>query len=142
MEKIIWTKEWCLDNGEMDKQHKLLIDTLNRIVDHDININELILTLIEYASNHFVDEEVLMLKNSYPEKDYLYHKGEHRTFTRALLEVSFGLAKVENSEIFDKVIERLQSFCFTWFDFHFLNLDKDVMMFLQKGGGVENIECS
>lgn len=142
MEKIIWTKEWCLDNGEIDKQHKLLIDTLNRIVDNDIDINELILTLIEYVSNHFVDEEILMLKNDYGEKDYLYHRSEHRAFTRALLEVSFGLVRVENSDEFDKVIERLQKLCFTWFDFHFLNVDRAFMTFMNKGGGLENIECS
>ena len=72
MDKIIWSNEWCLDGGEIDSQHKDLITILNRIIDREINIYDLIMALIEYSSNHFVDEEVLMLKHNYPEIDYLF----------------------------------------------------------------------
>ncbi len=141
MERITWIKEWCLDGGEIDRQHKNLISILNRIIDREINIHELIIALIEYSSDHFVDEEVLMLKNNYPEDRYLDHKQEHRFFTKALLEISFGLLWVTDTEEFENVIKKVEHFCFTWFNTHFMNTDKALVQFLKEGGVLENIEC-
>lgn len=142
MERIIWTKDWCLDGGEIDNQHKNLISILNRIIDREININELIQSLIEYSSNHFVDEEVLMLQNNYPIDNYLLHKQELRFFTKALLEISFGLLEVANSEEFEEVIKKVEHFCFTWFNTHFMNVDRELVNFLKLGGGTRDIECN
>lgn len=142
MDKIIWTKEWCLDGGDIDRQHKNLIDVLNRIIDRDININELLLELIEYASEHFVDEEVLMIKNDYPEDEYITHKNEHRFFTKALLEISFGLFSKVNPDELEEVIQKIEHFCFSWFNIHFLTIDKQLVEFLKSGGDNENIVCN
>lgn len=110
MENITWTKEWCLDGGEIDDQHKGLINILNRVINREINIYELLVLLIEYSSNHFVDEEVLMLKNDYPEDKYLSHKKEHRLFTKALLEISFGLTNTNSTVDSGNIIKKSREF--------------------------------
>lgn len=53
MKKIEWKKDWYLDGGEIDSQHKILIDILNKIIDRNIDVYELVISLIEYSSNHF-----------------------------------------------------------------------------------------
>jgi len=135
MEKIEWTSSWCLDGNGIDEQHKRLIGVLNRIIDRDINISELLLELIDYASEHFMDEEVLMLKNNYPIDKYIFHKNEHRVFTKALLEVSFGLFNKKDTDEYEQMIQKTEHFCFTWFNLHFLNVDKELVEFLKSGGG-------
>jgi hemerythrin-like metal-binding protein len=142
MDKITWDKSWCLDNGVIDKQHKYLITILNRIIGREIDIYVLIVSLIEYSSNHFVDEEVLMIKNNYPEDKYLLHKKEHRLFTKALLEISFGLLTIIDSKKLEIIIGRVENFCFVWFNKHFLNTDKEFVIFLNKGGALADIVCN
>lgn len=142
IDKIIWSSEWCLDNGIIDEQHKQIVEMLNRISENKININELIRLLIEYSSNHFIDEEVLMIKNNYPEEKYKEHRYEHRAFTKTLLEVSFGLLNTIDKNEFNVIIEKIHHFCFTWFNTHFMNIDRAFVLFLKEGGGVENIGCS
>jgi hemerythrin-like metal-binding protein len=139
MKKIEWKKDWYLDGGEIDSQHKILIDILNKIIDRNIDVYELVISLIEYSSNHFVDEEVLMLKNNYPEDKYLLHKQEHRLFTKALLEISFGLVDIVKDINAKSIIKKIKRFCFTWFNSHFLSTDKELFIFIDKGGVTENI---
>lgn len=136
MKKIKWDENWNVYDKEIDAQHKNLIDILNKIIERDINVYELLISLIEYSSNHFIDEEILMLKNNYPEDKYLLHKQEHRLFTRALLEISFGFADVTKDIKSKYIIKKIKHFCFTWFNVHFLNTDKVLFIFLNKGGEI------
>jgi hemerythrin len=42
----------------------------------------------------------------------------------------------------NNITDKIEHFCFTWFNFHFLNTDKEFVNFLkEKGGNGNNILC-
>jgi len=129
---ITWKLEWNTGDEVVDEQHQILISLLNKIIERSMGTQTLLVSFIEYASSHFVDEEILMIKNNYPEELFLEHRREHRTFTRALLETSFGVLAARTLEEHHKIIDKLEEFCFIWFKMHFLNTDKKMVDFIKK----------
>lgn len=96
-------------------------------------INELLLSLMTYSSDHFENEETLMLVIKYPKDKYLLHKKEHRYFTKLLLEISFSVPITLINDLIktEEIIKKLTKFCFTWLNLHFLTTDKCLMDFLK-----------
>lgn len=138
MEKIIWSDNWNLDIDGVDAQHKKLVNILNKISERQINTQNLIEELIEYAGTHFADEENLMFYSSYPKELYYLHKVEHRKFTQTLLEISFSITEANgDEELSDKLITKFENFCFKWFNIHFLGTDKKFADFLKGGANVD-----
>jgi hemerythrin len=132
---IEWKKEWEIGIKDIDYQHIRLIDLLNKIQSNNIGNIELVKNLVNYVSNHFNDEEKLMVAIEYPYNDYVSHRDEHRKFTRIMLDISFEIIdkKVDNDKI-DNIISKLKVFCFKWLDFHFLITDKKIADFIQEIG--------
>lgn len=75
MEPIWWTEEFSVGVVEMDRQHKKLIAMINRLIHEpeaktdSETISELLSGMINYAREHFRDEEALMSEHGYPFKD-------------------------------------------------------------------------
>lgn len=133
MNRFEWNDKWSLDLDIVDKQHKNLIEILNKMNNDSISYSETLDSFIDYAGRHFSDEEELMRIYNY--QGYLEHKVEHRKFTLALLEVSFKLIKIKkNEDAVNKIMDRFKEFCFAWFNIHFLERDKEFVDFI-KGGG-------
>ena len=132
MDVIVWKLEWNTGSEDVDEQHRVLISLLNKIIERSMDTQTLLVSFIEYTSSHFVDEEILMIKNNYPEELFLEHRHEHRTFTRSLLETSFGVLSARTMEEHHKIIDKLEEFCFTWFKIHFLNTDKKMADFVKR----------
>jgi len=82
MAVIIWNKLFEFDVPEMDKQHRTLVEIMNRLVDSmesadgKIKILALMEVASQYVVNHFTDEEKLMTDIGYPEleKQQKLHK--------------------------------------------------------------------
>lgn len=82
MELITWSDKYSVNIGSIDKQHKKLVDIINRLHkamldkktkdEMGIILNE----LIDYTVEHFGYEEELFTKYSYP--GTLLHKKEHK----------------------------------------------------------------
>jgi hemerythrin len=76
-----WTEDLEIDNGQIDSDHKQLIDianTVSRIEDPDNQNEELtrnIQRLYEYVKHHFKREEAFMLALDYPHQEE--HKSRH-----------------------------------------------------------------
>jgi hemerythrin len=132
MAKIVWKKDWVLDCSLIDEQHKQLITIVNRIIDKDILIQDLLEELIDYAARHFHDEEDLMIETKYPSKEFDLHKAEHRQFTNTLLNISFKLMDAKDDKDLNELVLILERFCVLWFQTHFLNTDKKFTEFLRK----------
>ena len=81
---IEWQEEWGLGIKTIDKQHKILILLLNDITKSSITNASLLIKLIEYVTNHFSEEERIMIESRYNKEEYLYHKEEHNKFIRVL----------------------------------------------------------
>ena len=80
-QKIKWKKGYEVGNFEIDTEHKVFVEIINKIIEAvnlDLNLSYkegLYKELIAYAKFHFISEENLMSRYKYP---YLeQHKKEH-----------------------------------------------------------------
>ncbi len=95
MEKISWKDEYSLGIEKIDRQHQHLFEIINKINDRsDLSadmglVSDTIKEMINYAKEHFRDEEILMERYGYPNLET--HKKEHNYFvyTTADLAVNF-----------------------------------------------------
>lgn len=140
MKILSWNDEWNTNVPIIDEQHKQLIDLLNSISSNSISDKDLIEKLIFYISNHFLTEEKIMFQISYPYELYHKHRQQHNDFTELMLEISFKQIYHETvNEDFSETIDKLKTFCFTWFQEHFLKTDKELSKFIHGGENIDHI---
>ena len=80
MDPIVWTEEFSVGVDEMDRQHRVLIDLINRLVTHDKNseaetVSDILNELNDYIALHFKQEEAMLEKAGFPQLEQ--HKIEH-----------------------------------------------------------------
>ena len=79
---IAWTEEWEIKIPQLDAHHKQLVSFINSFHDAidkgqgDIAVYTILPELLNYTMYHFVAEEEIMEKYSYPQ--YKTHKEEHK----------------------------------------------------------------
>jgi len=84
-----WKSEFALDLPDIDRQHKRLVDILNRLHDAMIqgappaSLHQILNDLISYTRSHFVDEERAMERARYPQ--LAAHRREHEELTEKVL---------------------------------------------------------
>lgn len=80
-----WKENYSVGVKEMDKQHKILIDIINKLYEAmkigkgSTEIGPIIDEMVNYTKYHFESEEKLMTTHGYP--GLLHQKGEHKAFT-------------------------------------------------------------
>jgi hemerythrin len=95
MENISWKDEYSVGVEKFDHQHQHLFEITNKLIEHlgttenQELVSDTLTEMINYAREHFTDEEVLMREYGYPEIES--HKNQHDYFinTTAELAVSF-----------------------------------------------------
>lgn len=95
MKKISWRNEYSLGIEKVDRQHQHMFEIINKIADRSGSsgdmelVRETIIEMVNYAREHFTDEEILMRQYGYPNLEA--HKKEHNYFidTTAELAVNF-----------------------------------------------------
>jgi hemerythrin len=86
--KLIWNDQLSVGISAIDDQHRELIERINDLTsiilkgENKEKILEFINFLDNYVTNHFANEEALMLKADYP--DIVSHIREHATFITRL----------------------------------------------------------
>ncbi|MCL2875544.1 MAG: bacteriohemerythrin [Betaproteobacteria bacterium] len=128
-----WSDELVLGIDSIDKQHRWLVDTTNRLHDElafrypkQEELEKILEGLMEYAINHFIVEEDLFNRYGYPEERV--HRARHDEFSRYVLQL---LLKCERGEqVSDEVLEFLR----TWLVKHILTEDKAYVPFLKEKG--------
>lgn len=96
MAYINWTQDYDLGIEEIDRQHRRLVEIVNRL--HDAMeqgcpkgaTQGVVCDLVTYLEIHFTYEERLMQRLDFP--DQVAHKGEHRLVTREAQEFEAALA--------------------------------------------------
>lgn len=69
---IGWKQEYCIDDGEIDAQHKRLVQLANRVlavtdaVGEATELRQTVKELFQYIEYHFAAEEQFMLAVGYP----------------------------------------------------------------------------
>jgi hemerythrin len=130
---IKWTNRYAVHIEEVDRQHKKLIDLINKLYDamsvgkgKDV-LGAVLTELVDYTTYHFNTEERLFRQSGYPE--YETHKKEHDELaekTRAL------------RREFDKGNKKLSIdvmlFLSSWLNDHIMEKDKKYAPFLISKG--------
>lgn len=90
MAAINWSPQYSVGIGELDRQHRQLVDMLNELSQATAQqkgrevLGGILGKLLQYTAGHFATEERLMARKNYP---YLNtHKLEHEKLTQAALE--------------------------------------------------------
>ena len=84
MEEITWTDAYCIGHETIDKQHRKLVDMLNRLVANprattgSQTVTEILAEMTDYVRIHFATEERLMRESGYPRLEW--HVAKHRAF--------------------------------------------------------------
>lgn len=97
MARFEFTKNLETGNAIIDKEHRELIDAVNRLMDAcgdgkaNVHVNETIKFLNDYVNRHFTHEEQLQQKSGYPE--FTSHKAFHDGYKKKLIEITSGISK-------------------------------------------------
>lgn len=135
MTLIHWDHSMSIGVGEIDAQHRRLID-LVCLVDQALARNEgqelagaALRSLCDYAVEHFAAEEALMDLESYPEYDL--HMTEHMHCTQKALDILQSYS--EGQEV--DMAEFLR-FLADWVRTHILEMDQTLGRHLKTRGAV------
>lgn len=130
---IEWTEELGVGIQEIDEQHKVLVELVNRLYKSIIRqtdstvVDEVLTELIQYTRIHFAVEESLMRIFDYPL--YEEHKQVHEELTHQVVELHHKFKKGEVA-----IGMELLSFLRRWLTGHIMVEDKKYTpFFLQKG---------
>lgn len=85
-----WTDDLKTGIESIDKQHKSIFDKANEIFDLGVNsdvkeVDKIFVFLMGYANNHFYEEEILMMENSY--EGFIEHRRQHNYFIEQLYKI-------------------------------------------------------
>ncbi len=131
---VEWTDELSVGIEEIDEQHKVLVNLINRLFDETVVhqadptvMDEILHELIEYTVIHFAVEESLFRIFDYPETEL--HTRHHNELKAQVLEIQ---KKVKQREAV--VNTELLIFLKKWLENHILHEDKRYGPFLIKQG--------
>lgn len=121
---VEWTNDLSVGIEEIDEQHKILVNLINRLFDETIVhqaapnvIDEILHELVEYTVIHFAVEESLFRIFHYPGTES--HTKHHDDLKAQVLEIQ---KKVKQGEAF--VNTELLLFLKKWLEHHILHEDK------------------
>ena len=90
--KMLWTQAYSVGVPELDQQHKVLFDIINRVAvldgsaDSSERLHEILIALFDYFESHCKSEESYMQMISYPGFDG--QKAQHEEFLNKLDAIS------------------------------------------------------
>ncbi len=124
LEKLVWTNELSLNNEDIDREHKKLIEICNDLIDlYELNHNReefarILTEMTDYGLIHFKSEERYMQKFSYPK--LTEHKQHHRNYIYKVAMYNVDLLRANPPELTD-VIKFLKK----WWVNHILIIDAE-----------------
>ena len=122
--RIVWNDALLIGNRTVDAQHKQLVEMIQSIPEFSASRDEEILTqALQYAAEHFSDEEAFMSEIQYP--GLAAHKNKHKTLTRILM----AYAKEYDQGKTD--LYAFKQFMFRWVRDHIMDEDRKIGIFLK-----------
>lgn len=135
MPQFEWDESLTLGDAMIDRQHKSLLDLINRVdvvrnsPDMDKEIMNALTGMYLYAKEHFFDEEALMDRLDYPERQI--HMALHKDFvdkTHALTD-----AYLNDAMKYDD----LRDYLVTWLKQHISSEDAKIVAYANIKGELE-----
>jgi len=140
-EAFPWDDNLNTGIDSIDKQHKVLVNMLNKLASNLSLVNEDGLSkifdeLVDYANMHFVHEEKIW--KTYFEEDSLFksHQSTHAFFNTSIAE----LKKKSGSDTFHETTEKVVKYLIRWLAFHIMHSDKLMALTIEaikEGSSVE-----
>lgn len=125
MQTLVWTQQFDTGIDEVDRQHRQLVDIINRLgalatTGHadDKTIESLLGELVDYAFLHFEDEENLMETRGVDRRHIEHHQQQHGQFIEQVTEIWDRRTAEANAA------EQLGEFLTTWLASHILDEDQ------------------
>ncbi len=128
-----WKPEYNVNVSMIDDQHKKYLEILNLLREGILKkpgkekISEIFFSLVHYAENHLIQEEIYFKNYQYP--NFTKHKKAHKDFIDRIIQFR---EDYENGR--DKVCEEMYAFLVDWFENHILKHDKEAFEFLLNKG--------
>jgi hemerythrin-like metal-binding protein/PAS domain S-box-containing protein len=130
IKRIIWTNEMSIDDGgELDEDHKFMFSLLNRCQelleeqdDHQ-SAQAIIIEIVQYTQDHFVNEELLMNNINYP-----YAKNHCEVHRMIAKQLSKKVLICSDKEILRWLITDMS----TWLVEHIMEMDKPLHKYILK----------
>lgn len=125
-----WTKQFETGIELVDDEHKKLVDLLNDL--HRLSgsengnherVDAALVSLKEYATKHFSDEEALMETQGVDERHVKMHRMEHKSFVYDIEKMSNHLDPDETDQ---QMSDRLAQFVTAWLTYHILGIDQSM----------------
>lgn len=129
----LWEEDMSVGNEKLDYHHKVFLDQISQYAfaarqgRSPEKAGQLLLFLMDYAREHFLEEEKYMSEHKYP--DVEKHASAHALFVTKLIEFQNKL-KAEGSTP-DLAIE-IQQFTGDWLIHHIRTADKAYATFIAK----------
>ncbi len=131
MQKIKWSVLFKTHIPLVDEEHQQLFAMINDIAETleqgaiDEQKVELALDgLVDYASQHFVDEEKIMVENQVDRRHQRLQRMEHSSFIYDLNKLRNYAYNTNPEEEYEKLLE----FCASWLVYHTLRTDQKLAM--------------
>ncbi len=125
-----WDDSIALGIPNIDAQHKALFDWVNRLDaaikkgDEAEAVGEVIMDLITYVTEHFSEEERLMISCNYP--DLPAHRQEHDQFVSRLREIQVNFLHGH------KMAASVLDFMVEWLVCHIKGTDQNYSRFIHQ----------
>jgi hemerythrin-like metal-binding protein len=122
MEKLYWKDEYSVGVEKLDRQHRRLFKIVNKLIERSAAFSDLKLVpqtlteMLNYAKEHFTDEEELMQEYGYPEIEP--HKEQHAYFIKTTAELSINALNNQSM-----VSREIAEFLKLWWSLHILKTD-------------------
>jgi hemerythrin len=137
MKTIEWQDEYSVGVKELDKQHKNLLNAINKLLEEKNNnfealkFSPALSALIHYAYTHFATEERYLLQSNFP--NLKQHILEHIEFIMKTLSLA-SRTEISRSESQKELIQYL----IEWFSSHVLVTDRQYIPFLVSKKAIDN----
>ena len=118
-----WDSTYSVGDEKMDKQHKQLFGLISALQKYNNEVNKNYLkkvlnTLVDYMSNHFAEEEQLMMRIKFPH--LASHRKEHQKFIVQIRDFELAF-KRGDQDLSNQMLEFLK----VWLAQHILVFDKE-----------------
>lgn len=119
-----WTDDLRVGIDSIDKQHKSIFDKASEIFNlgKDSNMEEIekvFIFLMSYANNHFYDEEILLMENSY--EDFVGHRRKHNYFMEEIYKI---YQKTIGGQVSEETLNELKVLIIDWLANHINSDDR------------------
>ncbi|MGR9115181.1 MAG: bacteriohemerythrin [Gammaproteobacteria bacterium] len=131
---LTWNKQLTLGIEVVDKQHKHLVNLINRLdeavaLGHDKkSMTAIVNELLDYTVYHFRHEEILMQRSGYDAQLFAKHQAEHLNFIEKVQQAHSEAIKDPST-----ITEELMDFLVEWLSHHILNVDRHMADSLLQG---------